>query len=289
MATYIAQCDDYWVVNDEGYGTALVIRASWSSRYLDIVNKYKVKIIRLNDRIGWLDSDISFLLEIPGIQNVEILSDKVADVSPVFQLRHLKRLSLYCKAKIAGDFGMLANLESVSLDWRPVYDSVFILDALTHINILGYPDKDLTRWRNNKKLSELRLESNRLESLIGIEQFPNLKWLDLFRCRKLESLDAIVSATSVEKLSISRCPGILDLTPIAKLTELKELEIEDCRDIQSLAPVSKCKKLELLQIAGNTTVLDGDFTSLKILPQLRRVLLAHGKHYSHTANELEQR
>jgi len=289
MAAYISQCDDFWVVKDEGCGTALVIRASWSRRYLDIVTKYKVKIIRLNDRIGWLDSDISFLLEIPGIHSVDILSDKVADVSPVFQLRHLRRLSLYCKAKIAGDFAMLENLESVSLDWRPVYDSVFDLDGLARINILGYPDKDITRWKSNEKLRELRLESNKLESLIGITQFPNLKWLDLFRCRKLESLDAIASATSVEKLSIGRCPDILDLTPIAKLTELKELEIEDCRDIQSLAPVSKCKRLESLQIAGNTTVLDGDFTSLRKLTNLRRVLLAHRKHYLLTANELEKR
>ncbi|MEI6076665.1 MAG: hypothetical protein WCS94_13870 [Verrucomicrobiota bacterium] len=287
MASYIDQCDDYWIVKDEGHGNALVVKKSWSSRYLDVVIKHKVKIIRLNERIGWRDSDISFLIEIPGIHGVDILSERVTDASPVFQLKTLKFLSLYCKAKVAGEFAKLENLQSVGLGWRTAYDSIFSLDTLGRINISGFPDKDLARWNRNENLKELRLESNSLSSLNGIGNFPSIKWLTLFGCRKLESLNAIISATSIQKLSIGRCPGILDLSPVAKLTELKELEIEDCRDIQSLAPIAKCKKLESLQIAGKTTVLDGDFAILKKLPYLKRVLLAQRKHYSHTALELE--
>jgi len=288
MVSYIEQCDDYWIVKDEGFGNALVISASWSSRYLDIAAKHKVKIIRLNERVGWLDSDISFLLEVPGIHGVDILSDKVTDVSPVFQIKTLKTLSLFCKAKVAGDFTKLENLQNVGLGWRPVYGSLFNLNILKRINIIGFPDKDLTRWKRNEKLKELRLESNSLESLTGLEQVQNITQLCLYKCPKLGALDAVVSAASIQKLSLGRCPSILDLSSVAKLTELKELEIEDCRDIQSLAPVAKCRKLEMLQIAGNTTVLDGDFTALTKLPNLKRVLLAQRKHYSHTANELEK-
>ncbi len=288
MASYIEQCDNYWVVKDEGFGNALVIKTPWSIHYLDVVAKYKVKIIRLNEHTGWLDSDISFLLEIPGIHGVDILSDKVTDVSPIFQLSALKLLSLYCKAKVAGDFVKLENLQSVGLRWAAAYESLFCLSTLMRVNISGFPGKNLAKLNRNESLSELRLESNCLESLNGVERFPDIKCLNLFRCRKLVSLDAIASATSIQKLSICRCPGVFDLSPIAKLTELKELEIEDCRDIQSLAPVSKCNKLELLQIAGNTTVLDGDFSNLKKLPDLKRVLLTQRKHYSHTASELEK-
>jgi Leucine-rich repeat (LRR) protein len=288
MVSYIKPCDDYWIVKDEGFGNALVIRASWSNRYFDIAAKYNIKIIRLNERIGWLDSDISFLLEIPRIHGVDILSDKVTDVSPVFQLKALKTLSLYCKAKVAGDFTKFERLQSVGLDWRPAYGSLFNLSILSRINIIGFPDKDLTQWKRNRNLKELRLESNNLKSLTGLEQFQKINQLCLYKCPKLDSLDAIAPITSIQKLSLGRCPSILDISPVAKLTELKELGIEDCRDIQSLAPVAKCKKLELLQIAGNTTVLDGDFTALTKLSNLKRVLLAQRKHYSHTANELEK-
>jgi hypothetical protein len=78
MASYIEQCDSYWVVkDDEGYGNALVLRTAWSSRYLDLVAKYKIEILRLNGRLGWRGSDLSFLLGISVLHGVDILSDQV--------------------------------------------------------------------------------------------------------------------------------------------------------------------------------------------------------------------
>jgi hypothetical protein len=66
----------------------------------------------------------------PGLRGVDVLSDKVTGVSPIFQLKNLKTLSLYCKAKVAGDFASLRQLERVGLGWRNVYGSIFVLDAL---------------------------------------------------------------------------------------------------------------------------------------------------------------
>lgn len=290
MASYIVQNDDYWIAkNDNGYGNALILNASWSSRYLAVVEKYKVKIITLNGFLGWPDSDISFLLEVPGIHGVNILSDKVTDVSPIFQLEQLKTLSLHCKAKMAGDFTKLGHLEDLGLGWRNVYSSVFDLTALKRLCILGYPETDLRVWPRNAMLKRLSLHSRRLECLSGLKQFPNIRKLDLCYCPKLESLDAVKSSKTIQELRLHCCPRILNLRPISHLTDLRVLEIEGCQDIQSLAPVTRCKKLKRLQIAGNTTVLDGNLSGLKRLPKLRKVLLAHRKHYSHTDGELEKK
>jgi hypothetical protein len=88
-------------------------------------------------------------------------------------------------------------------------------------------------------------------------------------------------------LSISCCSGVQDLSPVAHLTELRVLEIEDCHEIQSLAPIAACKKLERLQVAGNTTIIDGDFSGLFELRKLKEVLIRNRKHYSHSDTELE--
>src|SRR2546421_2703868 len=102
MAKYVEQSDDYWIVEDDaGYGNALVLRRTWSKRYLKLVTKYRIKIVRLNQYIGWHDSNLSFLLEIPGIHGIDILSDKVTDVSTIFELKKLKTLSLFCPATVA--------------------------------------------------------------------------------------------------------------------------------------------------------------------------------------------
>jgi len=288
MASYIEQNKDFWVAKDEGHGNALILKSSWSRRYLDVVADHQVRIIRLNDRIGWPDSDISFLLEIPGICGVDIFSDRVTDVSPIFSLKNLKILSLFCPTKVAGDFGELGNLRNVGLNWRPGYESLFSSNCLQRVNVIDFPDRDLRRWTFNEKLRVLRFESKKLESLIGLERFPNARELSLFKCPKLRTLEAIAAVPYLEKLSIARCPNFRDLSPVTKLGRLTVLEIEDCREIETLRPIAKCKQLQLLQIAGNTTVIDGDFTDLTKLTGLKRVLLAKRNHYSHTGSQLEK-
>lgn len=290
MVPYIKQCEEYWIVqDDEGYGNAIVLKTPWSRRYFDIIRRYKVKRVRLNECLGWVDSDLSFLLEIPGLIEVSIISDLVTDVSPVFQIKRLKTMSLYCKAKVAGDFTQLRDLQEVGLEWRNVFQPVFELSALRRIHIIGYPHKDLTPWTPNKGLEQLLLESRKLENLGGIERFPNVRLLNLFRCRKLTSLAELVRSPSIQELQIDGCPSIEDWSPISKLNKLRVLEIENCKQIASVVPFSKCQKLERLQLAGNTTVVNGDLSSLNRLPNLREVLLARRMHYSHIAAELKKR
>lgn len=284
----ILRTDEYWIVEDEfGYGPAFVLKTSWQPRYSDIMSRYNARIIRLNEYMGWPDSDVGFLTELPHLQGATILSSRVSDVSPVFQMTKLKKISLTCPAKKAGNFANFGALESVSLTWRNLYDSIFELGYLKRINIDGYPDKDLGRWKPNRRSRFLGLSSTRLESLSGMDRFSNITELQLFPCRKLNSLSAVSLAGSIQKLGLTKCPSVRDLSPIAHLVNLKELEIEDCQEILSLAPIAKCKKLESLQVAGNTNILDGDFSSLKTLPKLKRVLLAQRKHYSHSAEDLE--
>lgn len=286
----LKQFDDYWVAEDEeGYGNALVLLKPWSARYLKVLKRHQIKIIRLNDRLGWSGADISFVLTIPGIHGVDLISEEVTDVSPVFEIEGLKSLSLFCKAKVGGDFLKLKKLQSVGLQWSPVYHSLFGLRSLRRINVLGFPQIDLTCWEQNTSATSLRLSSSSLQSLGGIERFTRVKTLDLYRCRNLKSLEALADSPSLQTLHLAQCSGIDDLTPVAQLRQLRVLEFVDCHAIRSVAPLARCKELRRVQIAGNTTVADGDLSPLKRLTNLKEVLLAQRKHYSHTAEDLERK
>ena len=159
---------------------------------------------------------------------------------------------------------------------------------MARINIIDYPGPDLTGWKKNDRLRELRICSRRLERLTGVRLFRGLQSLDLFRCRKLCSLSEIAGSTTLRKVELDKCPGISDLAPLSNLSDLRELIIKDCGNIKSVAPLAGCKRLEFLQIARNTTILDGDLSPLKILPNLKDVLLARRKHYSHSGEELQK-
>jgi Leucine-rich repeat (LRR) protein len=204
-------------------------------------------------------------------------------------LKTLKMLSLTCMAKTPIEFPALRYLKSVFLVWRVAYKSIFTANTMDRIDILDYPDTDLTNWSENTSLRELSVSSKKMDSLRGLNRFPNVQALGLFKCHKVASLVELATCKALLKLELDKCPNIFDLTPVSNLKELRELIIEDCGEIQSLAPVANCKNLELLQISGNTNVLDGDLSGLLRLPKLKRVLLAEKKHYSHIADDLERR
>ena len=281
--------EEYFIAQDsKGFGNVLALRSPWRRALADAIARHGVKVIRLSEYNGWSESDVSFLREIPFIEGVEILSDKVTDVRPIVQLKKLKTLALTCRAKTPVDLASLQNLKSVFLTWRKAYESIFAHDQLVRINIVDYPNKDLTIWRQNNSLDELLIASKQLEGLLGIERFRNLKRLDLFNCRRLHSLRGLEQATCVQTLELDKCTGIGDLKAVSSLADLRELAIKSCGDIRSVAPLAKCTKMEFLQIAGNTTILDGDLSCLTTLQNLKKVLLVPRNHYSPRAENLER-
>jgi Leucine-rich repeat (LRR) protein len=279
----------YFIDEDQHrFGKVLALRSRWSNRYLDVIAKHNVKVIRLSEYNGWLDSNISFLMEIPSIEGLTIVSKKVTNVAPVNELKNLKMLSLTCMAKTPIGFPALRYLKSVFLVWRVAYRSIFAANTMERIDILDYPETDLASWSENISLRELSLSSKKMVSLRGLNRFPNIQILELFKCHKVASLVELARCENLRKLELDKCPNVFDLTPVSNLKDLRELIIDDCGEIQSLAPVANCKKLELLQISGNTNILDGDLSGLSHLPRLKRVLLAEKRHYSHTADNLER-
>jgi internalin A len=282
--------DGYFLDRDpDGFGTVMALKSSWSPKYARAVAKHDVKVIRLSMFNGWSDSDISFLRDLPALEGVDILSEKVTDVRVITELANLRLLSLTCKATGSIDLVKLKRLVRVFLTWRDAYRSLFALHTLKKITILGYPERDLWIWpQPNQVLFEMYLSSRKLESLRGIGNFPKIGKLTISKCPKLACLDDLSTSTSLENFVLAKCPGVENLTSVSSLHDLRELSIEDCGEIHSLAPLAECKRLEFLQVAGNTTLLDGDLSPLLSLPKLREVLVARRKHYSHTAEQLER-
>src|SRR5436190_5690068 len=133
----------------EGFGNVMILESVWRSVYLEAIVRHAVKVICLTTYNGWLQSSISFLLEAPFLEGVEIISENVSDLRPLLELTKLKKLALTCKAETAIDLSRLKNLRSVFLTWRSAYRSIYDLRTLIRINIVDYPEKDLKPWKEN--------------------------------------------------------------------------------------------------------------------------------------------
>jgi len=95
----------------------MALRSHWKPTYKDVIRVNQIKIIRLSQYNGWSESDISFLLDIPLIEGVQIVSDKVTDLRSIAQLKNIKLLSLTCRVKAGTgfDFSELPKLRSIFL------------------------------------------------------------------------------------------------------------------------------------------------------------------------------
>ncbi len=108
---------------------------------------------------------------------------------------------------------------------------------------------------DTSQLKEIRLNSG-VESLDGLEQFPNLEslYIDGY---SLTDFSKIVSLPSLKSLTLESCDGINDFSVFRVMDSLEELDI-DSENLKSLDFLSGMKSLKSLRIADAALLtLDG--------------------------------
>lgn len=264
------------------------IHGNWNYKYIDIIKNEGIKILLLSKHIGWQEEDVSYLEQLPMIEDVHIYSDKLKSISVIEKLTWLKSLSLDCPIKSPFDPSKLQNLRKIFLIWRKGFEGFLSLDKLTDVRILGYPYEDLLPIQSSKRIKNLIIKSRKLTSLKGLESFHSLTQLELLMCLNLSNISGLISGTKLRRLELHKCRGVSELNPVSALKNLKELILEDCGELASIVPVTGCSNLEILQIAGSSYFLDGDLNSLRKLKNLKSLLLVGKKHYNPKVSVLEE-
>lgn len=146
-----------------------------------------------------------------------------------------------------------------------------------------------------------------IRDLNGIEQFKNIKAINLFYCRSLASIEGISKLLQLTNLWLCACPRLIDISEIGKVENLvmlmmesmkkanidfvydmksKEtiecLDLENCADLQSIKFLDKYPHLKTFGFLG-TNVLDGD-----LIPclRLKHAYTWNKRHYNIKENQL---
>ena len=283
------QRDEYFLTADSWLdGQVMVLQGPWRDEYLPVFGDDSVISLRLSHAMGWQSEDLRFLSLLPKLRGVEVYHHAVKDITPLAQLAHLEHIGLDCDFTSAPDFTDFQFLTHCFFRWRPKAKTLLAVPSLQHLNITGYPYRDLKPLAALSKLNDLKLASRKLETLYGIEQLSNLTLIDLFQCTALNSIAHLSGANrNLHSIIFDTCKKIDDIEVIETRADLVYLALNNCGPIQSLSPIRYCTQLEEIYFSDSTNILDGDLGVLLKIATLRSTSFANRRHYSHSREQIQ--
>lgn len=289
LGTERQQFDGYYFTpNDSGTGRKMVLEGPWKPQYEEVINNENITGLRLSHSNGWEDTNILFIHNLVTLHDLEIYNWNITDISPIETLAKLERISLECNYRKPINFTKFTQLQYCFLRWRPKSDSIFSVPSLKALNIVNYPYENLKLLKALQQLTELKLTSNKLKSLIGISNLKALLSIDIYRCTKLESLEDIQSAAQLTIIEFESCKKLRDLKPLSSLTKLTKISLNNCGKLHSLQPLEPCKQLTELFFIEDTSIEDGDTGIFMALPALKTMWFANRKHYSYKREAIKE-
>lgn len=253
------------------------------SECLDYYKRNKFEGIAISRHHGYKSDDINFLKECPKTTAV-YLQTEISDISGLYNLKKLRWLLI---AELPGtiDLSRFPDLDCLRITWG---SNLINLDSCSKLRCLSLgkynsKSKNLHELPPLENIEELTLTQSTITSLAGIENFPNIKRLELNYLPQLGDISQLAFvAKSLKYLEFDHCKKI-NYKDVTVLKSLKSLMLSACGEVSSISFIREMPALERFTFVG-TNVLNGDMTPLL---SLKTVGFLEKKHYSHTQDEIE--
>lgn len=252
------------------------------------VRENQLQYIGINSFIGFKGTDISFLRELSDFVEGITIAETYFDLSILNELHRLVFLGFADNKKTVIDLSNFPNLSMLACEYSKRLLSLESCEQLRNLTLTGFKsvDKTIEKIPPLSSLITLNLFITNITSLGGIDHFPLLRELILFRASRLENIAAVKDVkNTLTMIEFDLCKQIRNYEVIAELTNLEKLIIGSSGPIESLAFVKSLEKLQFLSFVG-TNVLDGDlYPALGI----KYVGFDDKRHYSHKFQKFSSR
>lgn len=244
-----------------------------------------LKNISINPFQGYVINDLNFLSRLEHyLEGVTILDEKY-DYAPVNNLHKLKSLGFPDNKRDTIDLSNFPHLESLACDYSPRLKELETCGELRSLTLSGYKSsaKTIEKIPPLPSLITLNLFVTNITSLVGINSFPQLNELTLFRASRLEDISALREIRdTVTRIEIDSCKQIRNYEVLGELTNLERLIISCSSPIESLSFTKTLPNLDFLSFV-KTNIVDGDLS-----PTLGMgyVGFENKRHYSHKFEEI---
>ena len=199
-------------------------------------------------------SDLTGLEYGVNLTELNLGSNNITDISPLFNLINLRVLHLYGNG--LSDWPQLQRLTglvSLNLGYCDNLDLSVVssLSNLTDLNLPGNGITDVSPLSNLPKLERLSLFDNRIKD-VSLTGLPNLKELDL-RYNGMTDVSSLSGLANLVLLQLA-FNSVSDISPLSNLTNLEALGLtqNSISDVSTLSGLTKLSGLGL----GNNKITD---------------------------------
>ena len=240
-----------------------------------------LKDLRFYDISPGRNASVDFLRELPSLERLSLCVNGPDDWSALYQLSNLRILELqHVSRKV--EFTRMPQLEDVFCNWKAgLFKSLCDCEWLTSLALDYFTGLDFHIFRKLKALRQIGFGFVGVESLAGMEHFPELRRLVLGPVNRLETLEHLDNCEELEYVGIDKAKKLRNIDAIGHLRNLQELFFKACPKLESLRSLRSLPNLEYFGLLETTTVADGDLSVLESLPKLRHVSIRDRKHYTH--------
>lgn len=273
---------------DDTSGKWLHVDSSRLDECMKYMYENNIKHINIVRGDGYCSNiDISFLDELKDYLEGLFIDADGYRYDAINKLHNLKIIGIEDNGKDVIDFSNFPNLEECrEFYFNKRQINIESCKKLKSLRALKYKSKseDLSELPFIPSLEKLKLLYVNATSLKGIERFPHLKNISLYRAHKLESLDDLVSLSDVlEEFDLEGKTKIVDYHALGKLRVIKRLFLSNVGDIKDLSFLETLPSLNHF-VFMDSNVVDGDLSYCKKVNGW--VAFTNKKHYSMTFEEL---
>lgn len=183
------------------------------------------------EAVGRQITDLTGLEHAINLRALNLLGNKISDITPLLKLPKLERLSI-------GD--------------NPIRDLTTFKDLtnLRELSLGGNSITDITFLPSLKKLEALGVNSSPISNISPVWELTQLRQLQLVNLKtKIRDFSPLTKFTALELLNL-RGNQIKDITFLTGLTNLRWLFLSN-NQISDVSPLSELVNLEELHLAGN--------------------------------------
>lgn len=260
---------------------ALQIKGTWHHRFGQLIDNSIQKII--------IDApnaavDLAFVADFPNLKSIGIACQSIENFDSVKKLNKLEELSVISNKSQIINFDFEANLKILSLLWKSKFEISCLPKSLEYLSIDKGSNINWKKLLENKdSLLKVELLDCDIDSADILFKLKSLRYLSLTGCKKI-AFDNVANNTSLRFIDLRETP-LKTLRWINSLKGIQIICITTAGNLDTISNINNTDSIIGLLIAGNTTIEDGNLSSLETLRNLRNCFIAGKKHYSHKSVE----